>query len=182
MFLGNFPINVIPFPLCSIPISLDFIFNRETKTMMRDHTLVLCFALSFVIFSEASPHLSVVLGSSDPHEVRSFKVNHNHTQVIRNQFWVLIFSLETIMFLRIRGLVWPLFGCALEDFLWSEFGLILPNMPFVRTSRLYFTFVLQNARSCSYTVTVTTSCSSPDYTRDQISLSFGDAYGNQVKL
>ncbi|XP_059645702.1 embryo-specific protein ATS3B-like [Cornus florida] len=38
----------------------------------------------------------------------------------------------------------------------------------------------QNARSCSFTVNIRTSCSSPRYTRDQISLSFGDAYGNQV--
>lgn len=38
----------------------------------------------------------------------------------------------------------------------------------------------QNDRSCSYTVRISTSCSSPRYTRDQISLSFGDAYGNQV--
>ncbi|KAF3450876.1 hypothetical protein FNV43_RR06965 [Rhamnella rubrinervis] len=37
-----------------------------------------------------------------------------------------------------------------------------------------------NVRSCSFTVSITTSCSSPRYTRDQISLSFGDAYGNQV--
>lgn len=36
------------------------------------------------------------------------------------------------------------------------------------------------AASCSYTATITTSCSSPRYTRDQISLSFGDAYGYQV--
>ncbi|GKV35844.1 hypothetical protein SLEP1_g44051 [Rubroshorea leprosula] len=35
-------------------------------------------------------------------------------------------------------------------------------------------------RSCSYTVKFITSCSSTVYTRDQISLSFGDAYGNQV--
>ncbi|KAL6996597.1 hypothetical protein U1Q18_006728 [Sarracenia purpurea var. burkii] len=38
----------------------------------------------------------------------------------------------------------------------------------------------QSAPSCSYTVTIRTSCSSPRYTRDQISLSFGDAYGYQV--
>ncbi|EEF44784.1 embryo-specific protein ATS3B [Ricinus communis] len=38
----------------------------------------------------------------------------------------------------------------------------------------------QNANSCSYTVKITTSCSSTRYTRDQISLAFGDAYGNQV--
>ncbi|XP_057505394.1 embryo-specific protein ATS3A-like [Actinidia eriantha] len=42
------------------------------------------------------------------------------------------------------------------------------------------TQVSQSAASCSYTVTITTSCSSPKYTRDQISLSFGDAYGYQV--
>lgn len=36
-----------------------------------------------------------------------------------------------------------------------------------------------NAR-CSFTVSIRTSCSSPTYTRDQISLAFGDAYGNQV--
>ncbi|XP_050231147.1 embryo-specific protein ATS3B-like [Mercurialis annua] len=38
----------------------------------------------------------------------------------------------------------------------------------------------QNANTCSYTVKISTSCSSVRYTRDQISLSFGDAYGNQV--
>ncbi|KAJ0536888.1 putative PLAT/LH2 domain superfamily protein [Helianthus annuus] len=38
----------------------------------------------------------------------------------------------------------------------------------------------KNARTCSFTVEVTTSCSSTTYTRDQISLAFGDAYGNQV--
>ncbi|KAA8540482.1 hypothetical protein F0562_024599 [Nyssa sinensis] len=38
----------------------------------------------------------------------------------------------------------------------------------------------ENVRSCSYTVSIRTSCSSPRLTRDQISLSFGDAYGNQV--
>ncbi|KAL7191419.1 hypothetical protein ACSBR2_023486 [Camellia fascicularis] len=37
-----------------------------------------------------------------------------------------------------------------------------------------------SSASCSYTVTIRTSCSSPRYTRDQISLSFGDAYGYQV--
>ncbi|XP_019150132.1 PREDICTED: uncharacterized protein LOC109146937 [Ipomoea nil] len=37
----------------------------------------------------------------------------------------------------------------------------------------------QNAR-CSFNVDIRTSCSSTSTTRDQISLSFGDAYGNQV--
>ncbi|CAN1265137.1 Embryo-specific protein ATS3B [Linum perenne] len=34
-------------------------------------------------------------------------------------------------------------------------------------------------RTCSYTVEISTSCSSSVYTRDQISIAFGDAYGNQ---
>ncbi|KAK6148964.1 hypothetical protein DH2020_016489 [Rehmannia glutinosa] len=38
----------------------------------------------------------------------------------------------------------------------------------------------QNAGTCSFTVSISTSCSSTRYTRDRISLSFGDAYGNQV--
>ncbi|KAM6602262.1 hypothetical protein CsatA_021871 [Cannabis sativa] len=38
----------------------------------------------------------------------------------------------------------------------------------------------QNQGTCSFTVSIKTSCSSPKYTRDEISLSFGDAYGNQV--
>ncbi|KAL5195128.1 Embryo-specific protein ATS3B [Glycine soja] len=39
---------------------------------------------------------------------------------------------------------------------------------------------MKNAGTCSYSVVITTSCSSPRYTRDQISISFGDAYGNQI--
>lgn len=38
----------------------------------------------------------------------------------------------------------------------------------------------KNKAACSYTVTIKTSCSSTKYTRDQVSLAFGDAYGNQV--
>ncbi|KAL8476715.1 hypothetical protein ACS0TY_029132 [Phlomoides rotata] len=38
----------------------------------------------------------------------------------------------------------------------------------------------QNAGTCSFSVTIRTSCYSTRYTRDHISLSFGDAYGNQV--
>ncbi|KAJ8752955.1 hypothetical protein K2173_008690 [Erythroxylum novogranatense] len=40
--------------------------------------------------------------------------------------------------------------------------------------------LIEKVGSCSYTVLITTSCSSTKYTRDQISLSFGDAYGNQI--
>ncbi|KAL5570081.1 hypothetical protein UlMin_026656 [Ulmus minor] len=39
---------------------------------------------------------------------------------------------------------------------------------------------IQNAASCSYTVVISTSCSSVRYTRDQISIAFGDGYGNQI--
>ncbi|KAM7272972.1 hypothetical protein ACFE04_027636 [Oxalis oulophora] len=39
---------------------------------------------------------------------------------------------------------------------------------------------IQQVGSCSYTVVITTSCSSVKYTRDQISITFGDAYGNQI--
>ncbi|XP_004148122.1 embryo-specific protein ATS3B [Cucumis sativus] len=39
---------------------------------------------------------------------------------------------------------------------------------------------IQQLGSCSYSVVISTSCLSPAYTRDQISLSFGDAYGNQI--
>nr|GMD07576.1 embryo-specific protein ATS3B-like [Ipomoea batatas] len=38
----------------------------------------------------------------------------------------------------------------------------------------------QDVGSCVFTVSISTSCSSPSRTRDQISLAFGDAYGNQV--
>lgn len=33
---------------------------------------------------------------------------------------------------------------------------------------------------CSYTVIIKTSCSSVSYTRDKISIAFGDVYGNEV--
>ncbi|CAK9147119.1 unnamed protein product [Ilex paraguariensis] len=38
----------------------------------------------------------------------------------------------------------------------------------------------QTARSCSYILTTKTSCSSTSYTRDKVSLAFGDSYGNEV--
>uniref|UniRef100_A0A9I9CQB8 Embryo-specific protein ATS3B-like n=1 Tax=Cucumis melo TaxID=3656 RepID=A0A9I9CQB8_CUCME len=41
---------------------------------------------------------------------------------------------------------------------------------------------IQQLGSCSYSVVISTSCLSPTYTRDQISLSFGDAYGNQITV
>ncbi|XP_050215129.1 embryo-specific protein ATS3A-like [Mercurialis annua] len=42
--------------------------------------------------------------------------------------------------------------------------------------------VTANARSCSYTIVIRTSCSSSSYTRDHISLAFGDSYGHEVYL
>ncbi|CAN4108111.1 unnamed protein product [Withania somnifera] len=36
------------------------------------------------------------------------------------------------------------------------------------------------ARTCSYTLSIKTSCSSPKYTRDRVSIAFGDAYGFEV--
>ncbi|XP_022774447.1 embryo-specific protein ATS3B-like [Durio zibethinus] len=39
---------------------------------------------------------------------------------------------------------------------------------------------VQNLGSCSYSVIISTSCSSTSYNRDQISIAFGDAYGNQI--
>ncbi|KAJ9164101.1 hypothetical protein P3X46_023715 [Hevea brasiliensis] len=40
--------------------------------------------------------------------------------------------------------------------------------------------LIQSVGSCSYQVIISTSCSSPKYNRDQISLAFGDGYGNQI--
>lgn len=52
----------------------------------------------------------------------------------------------------------------------------------VRSSPIEFLTKMQNFGRCSYTVIISTSCSSPRYTRDQISLCFGDGYGNQVRF
>ncbi|KAH9800223.1 Embryo-specific protein ATS3A [Citrus sinensis] len=43
-------------------------------------------------------------------------------------------------------------------------------------------FEPKTVQSCSYTVIIKTSCSSKSYTRDKISLAFGDAYGNEVYI
>ncbi|KAL9268876.1 Embryo-specific protein ATS3B-like protein [Drosera capensis] len=40
----------------------------------------------------------------------------------------------------------------------------------------------QSDSTCGFTVSISTSCSSVSYTRDRISLAFGDAYGNQVHV
>ena len=43
-----------------------------------------------------------------------------------------------------------------------------------------FVSKFQGAKVCSYTVIIKTSCSSVSYTRDKISVAFGDVYGNEV--
>ncbi|CAL0333219.1 unnamed protein product [Lupinus luteus] len=39
---------------------------------------------------------------------------------------------------------------------------------------------MKSAANCSYMVIISTSCSSPKFTTDEISLAFGDAYGDQI--
>ncbi|KAL2334516.1 hypothetical protein Fmac_015729 [Flemingia macrophylla] len=39
---------------------------------------------------------------------------------------------------------------------------------------------MKTAANCSYLVVVSTSCSSPKFTKDKIGIAFGDAYGNEV--
>ncbi|KAK7271174.1 hypothetical protein RJT34_26839 [Clitoria ternatea] len=59
----------------------------------------------------------------------------------------------------------------------SQANPILPNQSgFI----LNQTHPQKGANSCTYKVTIKTSCTSPSYTRDRISLSFGDAHGYQV--
>ncbi|KAL9339730.1 hypothetical protein Peur_068745 [Populus x canadensis] len=41
---------------------------------------------------------------------------------------------------------------------------------------------IQAAKSCPYELVIKTSCSSTTYTRDKISLAFGDSYGNEVYI
>ncbi|EOA13962.1 hypothetical protein CARUB_v10027084mg [Capsella rubella] len=52
--------------------------------------------------------------------------------------------------------------------------LSLTAQPFISSLKLH------EEESCPYTVIVTTSCYSPDWSRDQISIALGDANGNQV--
>lgn len=51
---------------------------------------------------------------------------------------------------------------------------------FIAIQKIYPLQLQVAAKSCSYTVIIKTSCSSKSYTRDKISLAFGDAYGNEV--
>ncbi|XP_034711611.1 embryo-specific protein ATS3B-like [Vitis riparia] len=43
-----------------------------------------------------------------------------------------------------------------------------------------FNSIQKVGRTCSFIVIIKTSCSSIQFTRDQISLAFGDAYGNKI--
>lgn len=63
-------------------------------------------------------------------------------------------------------------------FIFSEARSITTKQPHLLTS--FEIKPNQTAKSCSYTLTIKTSCSSTSYTRDKISLAFGDAYGNEV--
>ncbi|KAJ4837667.1 hypothetical protein Tsubulata_013879 [Turnera subulata] len=60
----------------------------------------------------------------------------------------------------------------------SIISLPLPTQP--RLSSSFLPRTVQAARSCAYTVIIKTSCSSTAYTRDKISLAFGDSYGKEV--
>uniref|UniRef100_A0A7N0ZYH9 Embryo-specific protein 3 n=1 Tax=Kalanchoe fedtschenkoi TaxID=63787 RepID=A0A7N0ZYH9_KALFE len=53
-----------------------------------------------------------------------------------------------------------------------------PHIP--RSFQIKSNLNQQTAGNCVYTVVIKTSCSSPSYTRDRVSLAFGDQYGNEV--
>ncbi|PIA65699.1 hypothetical protein AQUCO_00100891v1 [Aquilegia coerulea] len=72
-------------------------------------------------------------------------------------------------------------------FFFSEANSIIQQQPKPKPKELIGSLIkiqnnsnVNNACSTYYTVTIKTSCSSTSFTRDQISLAFGDAYGNQV--
>uniref|UniRef100_A0A7N0VCW9 Uncharacterized protein n=1 Tax=Kalanchoe fedtschenkoi TaxID=63787 RepID=A0A7N0VCW9_KALFE len=67
-------------------------------------------------------------------------------------------------------------------FLAIPLGIVMANsvVPQPQSNASFTLNYIENVGSCSFTVVITTSCSSTSYTRDQISLAFGDAYGNQV--
>ncbi|GAY63218.1 hypothetical protein CUMW_223830 [Citrus unshiu] len=56
------------------------------------------------------------------------------------------------------------------------------TVQFIAIQKIYPLQLQVAAKSCSYTVIIKTSCSSKSYTRDKISLAFGDAYGNEVYI
>ncbi|KAE9592626.1 hypothetical protein Lal_00028743 [Lupinus albus] len=60
----------------------------------------------------------------------------------------------------------------------SKFGSLLPQAADQSFSVGYIQ--MKSAENCSYRVVISTSCSSPKFTTDEISIVFGDAYGNQV--
>ncbi|CAA7035093.1 unnamed protein product [Microthlaspi erraticum] len=71
-----------------------------------------------------------------------------------------IFTLSTILLLLFLSLTNPII--ALSD------------------QSLVSSILHDDEETCPYTVIVTTSCFSPDWSRDQITISLGDADGNQV--
>ncbi|CAL0333217.1 unnamed protein product [Lupinus luteus] len=60
----------------------------------------------------------------------------------------------------------------------SKYGSLLPQAADQSFSVGYIQ--MKSAENCSYKVVISTSCSSPKFTADEISIVFGDAYGNQV--
>ncbi|KAJ4794692.1 embryo-specific protein 3 [Rhynchospora pubera] len=63
----------------------------------------------------------------------------------------------------------------------ADADLSLPTTPQeLRSFKIHDTQVGEKASGCSYTVKIKTSCSSPRYTRDAISIAFGDRYRNEV--
>ncbi|CAM8928996.1 unnamed protein product [Rhodiola kirilowii] len=65
----------------------------------------------------------------------------------------------------------------------SSFSATSPSIP---TPQILESFRIKSklnqsaGNNCAYTVIIKTSCSSPSYTRDKVSLAFGDLYGNEV--
>ncbi|KAL1196846.1 Embryo-specific protein ATS3B [Cardamine amara subsp. amara] len=71
-----------------------------------------------------------------------------------------------------------IFLCFVFPILFSVSGSIVSKPPYA--TKTFNVSLIKNFGSCAYTVIISTSCSSPRYTRDQISLAFGDRHGNQV--
>ncbi|KAK6915032.1 Embryo-specific ATS3 [Dillenia turbinata] len=86
-----------------------------------------------------------------------------------------LFAEETFFAKMIRLLLILLFSSLLLVFSQSN-----PITPQPHKHELFPIKTKQNAGVCSYHVTIMTSCSSVPYTYDEISLAFGDRYGNQV--
>ncbi|KAJ8529795.1 hypothetical protein K7X08_036630 [Anisodus acutangulus] len=65
-------------------------------------------------------------------------------------------------------------------FNFSQARSITPTSTIPQISTIKTNQTAATARSCSYTLTIKTSCSSSKYTRDKVSIAFGDSYGFEV--